>query len=341
VKTFVIAGHCINDKKTEITKNFIQKIRDHFNNSKILYVDHLPCPRDLSELVDFSLHIKYNPILNFDLTTDITEEFKVPYWGVYDHKNIIKTVPNHSYAHHDSLYHAFTFLYNNDLGEIIHFLNYDCNEDTFDYIEQNHRLLHDNKTKAVFFPYRYDPEQGVCTEFFSLSKYALENMFLHLKDFGSYENRNIVRKTDYNIEYTYFSHLNYRNIDYHLHDMWPTREGEVGNSNFQDINETDEIVVKYNNPNNKILSVIPIIGYQDDFRLRVFVMRFGNQIADSFTFSFLDAEKNVVGSCDYYLNTNDFQYVDPVKNSKFVSIKHKNFVMTFDMLDKRNYGKIV
>ena len=94
-------------------------------------------------------------------------------------------------------------------------------------------------------------------------------------------------------------------------------------------------------PNNKILSVIPIIGYQDDFRLRVFVMRFGNQIADSFTFSFLDAEKNVVGSCDYYLNTNDFQYVDPVKYSKFVSIKHKNFVMTFDMLDKRNYGKIV
>ena len=55
----------------------------------------------------------------------------------------------------------------------------------------------------------------------------------------------------------------------------------------------------------------------------------------------LDAEKNIVGSCDYYLNTNDFQYVDPVKNSKFVSIKHKNFVMTFDMLDKRNYGKIV
>ena len=62
---------------------------------------------------------------------------------------------------------------------------------------------------------------------------------------------------------------------------------------------------------------------------------------NSFTFSFLDAEKNVVGSCDYYLNTNDFQYVDPVKYSKFVSIKHKNFVMTFDMLDKRNYGKIV
>ena len=92
MKTFVIAGHCINDKKTEITKNFIQKIRDHFDNSKILYVDHLPCPRDLSELVDFSLHIKYNPILNFDLTTDITEEFKVPYWGVYDHKNIIHVI---------------------------------------------------------------------------------------------------------------------------------------------------------------------------------------------------------------------------------------------------------
>ena len=80
MKTFVIAGHCINDKKTEITKNFIQKIRDHFDNSKILYVDHLPCPRDLSELVDFSLHIKYNPILNFDLTVQVIYILKKFRW---------------------------------------------------------------------------------------------------------------------------------------------------------------------------------------------------------------------------------------------------------------------
>ena len=341
MKTFVIAGHCVNNKKTQITKKFIQKIRDSFKNSKIMYVDHLPCPRELSDIVDFSLHVKYNPILNFDLTTDITERFHVPYWGVYDHKNIIKTVPNHSFAHHDSLYQAFQFLYNNDLGEIIHFLNYDCNEDTFESIELNHQILKDNKAKAVFFPYRYDPEEGVCTEFFSISKYALENMFLHLKDFGSYENRNIVRDTDYNVEYTYFSHLNYRNIKYHLHDMWPTRDGEIGNSNFQDINETDEIIVKYNNPNNKILSVIPIIGYKDDYKLRVFVMRFGNQMAEHFNFSFLDANKNAVGQCNYSLKTNDFMYVDPVENSKYVSIKFKEFRMTFDLLDIRNYGKIV
>ena len=110
MKTFVIAGHCVNNKKTQITKEFIQKIRGSFKNSKIMYVDHLPCPRELSDIVDFSLHVKYNPILNFDLTTDITERFQVPYWAVYDHKNIIKTVPNHSFAHHDSLYQAFLFL---------------------------------------------------------------------------------------------------------------------------------------------------------------------------------------------------------------------------------------
>ena len=341
MKTFVIAGHCSNNKKIEITKNFIQKIRETFTNSKILYVDHLPCPRELTNLVDFSLHVKYNPILNFDLITDITEQFNVPFWGVYDNKTIIKTVPNHSYAHHDSLYHAFSFLYKNDLGEIIHFLNYDCNEDTFEFIEKNHKILRDNEAKAVFFPYRYDPEQGVCTEFFSLSKYALENWFLHLKDFGSYENRNIVRPKDYNIEYTYFSHLNYRNIKYHVHDMWPTRGGEVGNSNFQDINENDDIIIKYNNPNNKLLSVVPIIGYKDNFNLRVFLMRFGDQIADYFTFSFLDNQFNAVGKCDYELKTNDFMYIDPVENSRYVSIKYKNFVMSFDLLDTRNYGRVI
>ena len=125
MKNFVIAGHCSTKKKLSQTTNFLKKIKQYFD-CKILYVDHLECPREITELVDYSLHIKYNPIQNVDIITDVTREFRVPFWHVYkDDRNIEKICPIHSYAHHNSLVHAFKFLYEND-AEIIHFLNYDC-----------------------------------------------------------------------------------------------------------------------------------------------------------------------------------------------------------------------
>ena len=338
MKTFVIAGHCSTDKKIEITKSFIKKIRDYFD-CRILYVDHLPCNEELANIVDYSLHIKENPIQNVDIITDVTRQFRVPFWNVYmfDH-NIVKTVPNHSYAHHNSLYYAFRFLYEQNIDKI-HFLNYDCNDDTFEYIIKNDHLLN-NGYEAVFFPYRYDPNNGVCTEFFSVGKTALEKMFLKLDNYSSYEDLKIIRKTDYNIEYVYFSHLKHRNIKYYLHELWPTREGEIGNSNFQDINETDEIIVKYNNPNNKIMSVVPIIDYKNTFQTKIFYMRFGNQIGDTVRVKFYTENFAICGESQYYTDTDGFFYLDPKPQTRYVSTEYKNMKMTFDLSDTRNYGEI-
>ena len=338
MKTFVIAGHCSNDKKIEITRIFIEKLKDYFD-CKILYVDHLPCHKSIAEIVDYSLHISYNPIQNVDIITDVTKQFRVPFWNVYMfHHNIVKTVPNHSYAHHNSLFHAFRFLYQQNIDKI-HFLNYDCNEDTFESIIKNEQLLNEGY-EAVFFPYRYDPNNGVCTEFFSLHKSALDKMFLKLDNYNNYEDLNIIRKTDYNVEYVYYSHLKHRNIKYYLHDMWPTRDGEIGTSNFEDINENEDIVIKYNDPRNKIISVVPIVDYMNSFQTKVFFMRFGGQIGDKITVKFYNEDYGVCGESDYFTDTNGFFYLDPKPTTKYVSTEYKNLKMTFDLTDIRNYGEI-
>ena len=339
MKTFVIAGHCSTQKKIDATKSFIEKIRQHFD-CKILYVDHLACPSDIESLVDFSLHVTYNPIQNVDIITDITRQFKVPFWNIYKgDRTITKTVPIHSYAHHNSLYHAFNFLYNNDV-ENIHFLNYDCDEDTFEFIEKNETLLNDNY-EAVFFPYRYDPLNGVNTEFFSVSRSALEKMFLKMDSFGSYENRNIVRNTDYNIEYTYHSHLKYRKINYYLHDMWSKRDGEIGvTSFFDEMPDNDEIVVTYNTPNNPICSVVPIIDYAHSFKITILFMRFGHQIGEYVRVKFLSEDYTVLGVCDYNLEIDNYFWLEPVANTKYVNTSYKNLSKTFDLLNIYNYGEV-
>ena len=92
-------------------KLFLKKIKQYFD-CKILYVDHLECPREITELVDYSLHIKYNPIQNVDIITDVTREFRVPFWHVYkDDRNIEKICTIHSYAHHNSLCSCFSSFY--------------------------------------------------------------------------------------------------------------------------------------------------------------------------------------------------------------------------------------
>lgn len=340
MKNFVIAGHCSTKKKLSQTTNFLKKIKQYFD-CKILYVDHLECPREITELVDYSLHIKYNPIQNVDIITDVTREFRVPFWHVYkDDRNIEKICPIHSYAHHNSLVHAFKFLYEND-AEIIHFLNYDCDDDTFDYIEKNDKLLHEGY-HACFFPYRYDPLNGVCTEFFSISRYTVEKMFLKMTNYGSYEDRNIIRSTDYNIEYTYHSHLHHRNIKYYLHDMWPTRDGEVGISNFhKDLNNTDEIVISYNNPNSHICSVIPFMDHSDGFQVRILFMRHGGQIGEKILVKFLDKDLKPKGICEYDLPLNGYFFLSPTDNSKYVSTSFLDMNMTFDLHNLLNYGEVV
>ena len=339
MKTFVIAGHCSTQKKIDTTKSFIEKIKQHFD-CRILYVDHLACPNDIEKLVDFSLHVTYNPIQNVDIITDITRQFKVPFWNIYkDDRTITKTVPIHSYAHHNSLYHAFNFLYNNDI-ENIHFLNYDCDEDTFEFIEKNEALLNDNY-EAAFFPYRYDPLNGVNTEFFSVSRSALEKMFLKMDSFGSYENRNIVRLTDYNIEYTYYSHLKYRKIKYFLHDMWSKRDGEIGIASFFDeMPDNNEIKITYNTPNNLICSVVPIVDFAHSFKISILFMRFGHQIGDYVNVKFLGDNFEVLGSCDYNLPMDNYFWLEPIQNTRYVSTSYQNLRTTFDLLNMNNYGEI-
>ena len=340
MKVFVIAGHAQNSKKIEITRKFIEKIRNRYEQSKIVYTSHLVTPKEIEKLVDYSVYVKYNPIQNIDIITPITQEFAVPYWKVVQERyNIVKPVPTHSYAHHNSLVQAFQLLHNHNLTNKVHFLNYDCDEDTFDSIDTNHDLL--DAYDAVFFPYRYDPTQGVCTEFFSLSKNAIENMFLKMDSYGTYEGINIVRPRDYNIEYTYFSHLNHRKIRYHVHDMWPTRGGEIGKSHFEDINMSDDINLGPNNPQNRLLSIIPFMDPFYDFKLRILLMRFGNQSAENFVISFMNEEFEKLADNSYKLAHNTFMFISPESNSKYLSFNNDEFRFTFDLTDVRNFGKLV
>ena len=63
-------------------------------------------------------------------------------------------------------------------------------------------------------------------------KICIRKNVFKLDNYSSYEDLKIIRKTDYNIEYVYFSHLKHRNIKYYLHELKLTRDGRGSISNF-------------------------------------------------------------------------------------------------------------
>ena len=102
--------------------------------------------------------------------------------------------------------------------------------------------------------------------------------------------------------------------------MWPTRDGEVGISNFhKDLNNTDEIVISYNNPNSHICSVIPFMDHSDGFQVRILFMRHGGQIGEKILVKFLDKDLKPKGICEYDLPLNGYFFLSPTDNSKYVA----------------------
>lgn len=340
MKTFLVTGHCSSEQRVNLTVNLIKKIKEKFVTSKILYVDHVSVSQHICDIVDYSIHVNENLIQNFDIITPITKKFSMPYWKVvHDKYSIFKTIPSHSYAHHNLIHNGLKFLRSNNLDKIIHFLNYDCDHDVLDVIEKNQFLINDQKYDAVFYPYRYDSENGLGTEFFSISKKVVD-VFLKMDCYSKYEDTKIIRDSDYNIEYIYFSHLKHNNFNYFLHQMWPKRNGEIGCFNFSDISIKDDLNLIHNNPQNKYISIIPYIDIHDDLKLKIFLMRVGHQIAETFRIEFLNEDKIVSHTIPCTFSLNMFSHLIVANHSKYLRFVNDDVHFSYDLTDFRNYGEM-
>ena len=85
------------------------------------------------------------------------------------------------------------------------------------------------------------------------------------------------------------------------------------------LNNTDEIVISYNNPNSHICSVIPFMDHSDGFQVRILFMRHGGQIGEKILVKFLDKDLKPKGICEYDLPLNGYFFLSPTDNSKYVS----------------------
>ncbi len=194
----IVAGHLDTKNKEQIAIKLFEKLKK-INNIKICYCTHLfYIPESIIEIVDYIVYDKENPILNWDITNNITKTFQITLTlgnklqSQFDGSNtkLIYYPPYHGYAHFLSMCAGVSIGASSSHDKFT-FLNYDLNNEKIFKLYDNIEKINENKCDGIFYEYKVNNSKQICfnTELFTFNLKFAQTLinYRNLENFLSFD----------------------------------------------------------------------------------------------------------------------------------------------------------
>jgi len=336
---FCVTGHCNTESKTEKAIALIEKFKKKYPKEYVFYSSHCPIDPKIQELTEVSFYDSDNQIANVDYTDAISKLYRQTIWNFMPGYHLIKSIPHQGVAFHKNIFNLAKIAKDKKVNYIF-FACADNDLDTIDYMD-DHMKYHDDGYDAVYYPFFADTSI-VNGEFWSMTPYGVEKILLSVKSESDYYSYNSWMNEEMMIRST-----KYHKVKYKMIDLIPPHNGLFGTDNlFRSVIDENKPPTTIS-PNHTGLIVIPYINIFDNYRLQYVAMMSQYQPDDFdsalIQIRYYDLQGN---KCNHEetltLSKNHYNIITPQANYPIVKVyRDKNFIFSFDLTDKRNYGDLV
>lgn len=335
---FCVTGHCNTETKVQKAINLIEKFKEKYPKEYVFYSSHYPIDSRIQKLTEVSVYDSDNQLANADYIDAISKLYRQTIWHFMPGYHLIKSIPHQGLAFHKNIFNLAKIAENKKINHIF-FACADNDLVTLDYMEE-HIEYHNEGYDAVYYPFFAD-KNIINGEFWSMTPNGMQKIILTIKDSSDYYSYNTWMN-----EETVMRATKYHKVKYKMIDLIPPHNGLFGTDNLYksvpDENQPPTLIMA----NHLGLITIPFINIFDNYKLQYVAMMSSDQpdfgIAEIEIKYFNSDGNQCIQKENLTLSKNHYNIITPQANYPIVKIyRDGNFIFSFDLTDKRNYGDLV